>query len=367
MVTEDAQSRKRDREGSQEPSAVSHGTPSTPDAALPVKKNRLIDEPTPSKAVKEAPTESGKVGQIRRRVEELSYDEREAKRADSGASHSESAEKGSLDSISATAGDKATEQAAPPPLPPRKAQAETATTQAASEEPEAETSKPAIAPSSVRTQPTFASFSSSSSPFSGSHAASSVSGPSWLAGSKSSSSSPFAGVGNGSNSPKIGGMSGSTGSIKPSALGSDSGPASESRSSPASSKTGTTTGEKGKASTAGSGAAKASSGLGFGAFATSKPFSSGAAPKASPSTNSSDKEPTDKDSAASTPAAESVFDRQTEVTGDQKDRDAEGDDGGAEDGEGNKVKVQKKDEAERESSRNSVKGAVCIYLPVLTS
>lgn len=101
----------------------------------------------------------------------------------------------------------------------------------------------------VRKQPTFSSFSSSSSPFSS--AAVNVAGPSWL-GSKASTSSS---------------------GIKPSSLGTSVGGGhGEASSSPAPAKQSSSS-SSADSSAAPKAAASGSKQLGFGAFATSKPFS----------------------------------------------------------------------------------------------
>lgn len=275
-----------------------------------------------------------KVGHIRRRVEELSYDERESKRADMGESHAtegnSEAEKGTAkadgkDSVKAgdqpSKGDNA-KSSEPPALPPRKDTAAATTSSS---------STPAAAASAtpVRKQPTFASFSSTSSPFASTSARPGVSGPSWLAGSGASSSSPSQrsaspfGAPNGSaasSSSKLsGGMSGTTGAIKPSALGSSSSSSAKAPPSDTSS-VGTATP---KAGTSAPSAKKAGGtpSLGFGAFAASKPFASAGA---TTSGTSSPATPAPGDEAAagssSAPAAsQSIFDRKQGTTTDEED------------------------------------------------
>ncbi|PWN29445.1 hypothetical protein BDZ90DRAFT_258365 [Jaminaea rosea] len=368
QISEEIASRKRDREGSLEPSSSftsalqksSQDNPSMPDAALPTKKNRLIessssgDSPTVVAKDDEAASDEGgavatasvegaqgdggeKVGHIRRRVEELSYDERESKRADMGESHAAEgngeAEKGTTKAAgkdSANAGDQPSKgdnakSSEPPALPPRKDAAVAATSSS---------STPAAAASAtpVRKQPTFASFSSTSSPFTSTSARTGVSGPSWLAGSGASSSSPSQrsaspfGAPNGSaaaSSSKLsGGMSGTTGAIKPSALGSSSSSSAKSPTSDTSS-VGTAT-PKARTSAPSAKKAGGTPSLGFGAFAASKPFASAGATTSgtsSPATPApGDEAAAGSSSAEGTPAAsQSIFDQKQGTTADEAD------------------------------------------------
>ncbi|CAO1627913.1 unnamed protein product [Parajaminaea phylloscopi] len=329
LQTEEVNSRKRDREGSVEPSAAAEPSSkglSTPDT-LPTKKNRLIEEESPEDVARD----NEKVGQIRRRVEELSYDERDSKRAGSSVAADLRQSSKGADEQKAVAGSAATPSRKGPPT-------STAT-------------KPT--PSSQRTQPTFASFSASSSPFASSSASSSVAGPSWLAGSGSSSPSPFGSAL--THSPKVGGMSGTTGALKPSALGGETSTASST------SENGRTTdtsrggaepaakaAEK-KASTPAPAPAAGKSGgsLGFGAFAASKAFaaSTTSSSLATPSpTHNSDAQNGDGE----TPQVQSIFDRQaSESDADGSEADRVNAVGASEDqDDATKIKVQRKDEAE---------------------
>lgn len=309
-------SRKRDREGSVEPSSAagpSHKGLSTSDI-LPTKKNRLIEE----ELLEESAPDNEKVGQIRRRVEELSYDEREAKRAGTvpGRASNEEAKRLQDSRQVSTAA-----QSTPSPLSSRKEDA-------------------APAPAVARTQPTFASFSSSSSPFASSSASSGVAGPSWLAGSSSSSASPFGGSFAGG--PKAGGMSGTTGAIKPSALG-DSAKTANSNSIPF-----FKTADKQSAASAPSAltaTAKPSSGLGFGAFAASKPFATGSSNPLASASLASNKERQEGEEAANAPAkTTSIF--ETEADKNEGEESTDADEGFSNDKELTKNRVQRKDEAE---------------------
>ncbi|CAO1618307.1 unnamed protein product [Sympodiomycopsis kandeliae] len=359
-VSEEAVSRKRDREGSIDPSSTTAPAPAAPagrkhvaprssDAPIPAKKNRIIDDEESSESAQEpgTETEKEKVGQIRRRVEELSYEERESKRADTGASKE-------TDETTATASN------VPPELPPRTAPLPSSSATAKQDPPIAASTSNAATP--ARKQPTFSSFSSSSSPFASSSASAGVSGPSWLAGSSSSSSSSPSESSSifGNGVQRSGGISGSTGAIKPSSLGGGAPAASKAAESNSTSSNKATTSVKVPSATP---ANKSSAGLGFGAFAGSRPFTkttpagTPAADTPSPaastplSTNSGDaKDAADASRADAGGVQESVFDKQlkdgssveTHPSGDADRYDSQD----VEEVEGGKVKVQKKDDSE---------------------
>lgn len=201
-TAEDSSSRrKREREGSLEPAQL---TPSRATEAIPAKKNRVEDslQEEDDDEVGTSSVETEKVGQIRKKVDELSTKELELKSAQSAADPN---------SADAAAETKATTSDAASEL------ATTTQTQSDSTDPtaqpkstETQASKPAQDPP-ARTQPTFSSFSSKSSPFS---SVPSSSGSSSAAASKGGGFSAFAAK---SSSPLVGS------GIKPSSLGSSIG------------------------------------------------------------------------------------------------------------------------------------------------
>lgn len=212
--------------------------------------------------------EGEKVGQIRKRVRDLSWKQRKEGHRDDGLEENDEdeEEERKVDDTESKESDgegeksqtKAETEGKPPPLPRRTQPTFESFSSPSSGAPApASSSSPSGASTAtpVRKQPTFSLFSSSSSPFSS--AAVNVAGPSWLAGKTTSSST----------------------GIKPSTLGTSVG-GGESSSSPspapsapqASSSTGSSTPKA---------AASGNKQLGFGAFATSKPFSS--VPSGSPS------------------------------------------------------------------------------------
>ncbi|CDS01156.1 hypothetical protein, partial [Sporisorium scitamineum] len=144
--------RKREREGSLEPSQL---TPSKATEAIPAKKNRLEDS-LPEEDDDDAsshPAETDKVGQIRKKVDELSTKELELK---SAAKPSDAVVESKQDAVSEAISE-------PAPSTESKPQSAASATQHKSAEPQA--AKSSQDPP-ARTQPTFSSFSSKSSPFS---------------------------------------------------------------------------------------------------------------------------------------------------------------------------------------------------------
>ena len=192
--SEDATSRrKREREGSLEPSQL---TPSRAAEAIPTKKNRLEDslqEEDDDDTVNHA-AETEKVGQIRKKVDELSTKELELK----------SAESAPVPSSSTSEVDETVQDAAS-----KTAQGPAETTESQTKFALAQPTKASQQPP-ARTQPTFSSFSSKSSPFSSVPSSSGSSSATTSRGGFSAfsakSSSPLAGAG-----------------IKPSSLGSSIG------------------------------------------------------------------------------------------------------------------------------------------------
>lgn len=200
-ATEDNSSRrKREREGSLEPTQL---TPSRAAEAIPAKKNRVEDslqEEDDDEAGASA-VETEKVGQIRKKVDELSTKELELKSAQLAA------DSNSADPVAEAKATKSDAAAEPAIIPQTQPDSTAPTTQPKSAETQA--AKPAQEPP-ARTQPTFASFSSKSSPFS---SVPSSSGSSSAAASKGGFSA-FAAK---SSSPLVGS------GIKPSSLGSSIG------------------------------------------------------------------------------------------------------------------------------------------------
>lgn len=259
--------RKRDREGSIEPSL----TPSKQES-IPTKKNRLqsdtvAEEPTalsssspplPSTAL--GSVEGEKVGQIRKRVEDLSWKQR--KEGDRDRLEPEGTEeevKTDTGKVEAETIEVSTDKGDTPVKTSQPTFASFAKSKGfARAEPNSSpsTSTSATAQASARTQPTFSSFSKSSSPFGS--ASANIAGPSWLAGKASSSGS--------SSSAAIGG-----GGLKPSTLGSM--PGSEQGTPATTSAT--------KSVSPPPSAIKAGGGLGFGAFASSNAFTKAASSRSS--------------------------------------------------------------------------------------
>ncbi|GAC99625.1 hypothetical protein PHSY_007228 [Pseudozyma hubeiensis SY62] len=185
--------RKREREGSLEPSQL---TPSRATEAIPAKKNRVEDslqeEDDDDTASHVAETE--KVGQIRKKVDELSTKELELRSAVSAT------DPASTTSSVTTKEKVSSEEAVPKAAAPSGSEPKVAETQSI---------KPLQDPP-ARTQPTFSSFSSKSSPFS---SVPSSSGSS----SASSSKGGFSAFSAKNSSPLVGA------GIQPSTLGSSIG------------------------------------------------------------------------------------------------------------------------------------------------
>ncbi|KAJ9474155.1 Ran-specific GTPase-activating protein 2 [Pseudozyma hubeiensis] len=198
--------RKREREGSLEPSQL---TPSRATEAIPAKKNRFEDslqeEDDDDTASHVAETE--KVGQIRKKVDELSTKELELKSA-------ESAAKPASATSSVTTNEKVASEEA---VPKASALSESAREPKAAE---AQPTKPLQDPP-ARTQPTFSSFSSKSSPFSsvptssGSSSASASKGGFSAFSAKSSSPLVGAGIQPSNLGSSIGGHHEGNGSASP--------------------------------------------------------------------------------------------------------------------------------------------------------
>ncbi|KAN0061358.1 hypothetical protein ACQY0O_006205 [Thecaphora frezii] len=248
-ASEEHASRKREREASLEPSA--NPSPSQAPGAtdsLPLKKNRLQNESgtsmpsssIPEKVAEEAEAteeaheeakkadETEKVGQIRRKVQDLTW--KEGQEADA-------VQQDKVDVVSSKSAEDNVSTA----------------NKTNADEAKPETSSSAGAnPAPTRTQPTFSSFSAKTSPFSSvptSSGSSSASGKSGFAGA-----SPFAAFAKGSSSPFS-----SAGGMKPSSLGSSIGGSHEAASTASSIK---------PSSTSGSSMLKG----GFGAFAGASPL-----------------------------------------------------------------------------------------------
>lgn len=278
--------RKRDREGSLEPTL----TPSQKE--IPAKKNRLqndtnIDDPpgsAPSSPSRKSNIEGEKVGQIRKRVEDLSwkqrkeghrdggdddaYDREESKRKISARKDDEQESDIKVDTEGKdNADDQAKSQPKKPSQPTFSSFSSSSGFASANNKKDAsgsifeQDSKPATEKSSksppplpARTQPTFSSFSKSGSPFNS--ATASIAGPSWLAGKSTAS-----------------------GGLKPSSLGAVPGSSSGGSDKPI-----VSLGRASSSSTSPPPSNSTSSkGLGFGAFASANPFSTkGAGRMASP-------------------------------------------------------------------------------------
>ncbi|PWN37908.1 uncharacterized protein FA14DRAFT_20671 [Meira miltonrushii] len=281
--------RKRDREGSLEPTL----TPSQKE--IPAKKNRLQDDTSandppgsaPSSPSRKSNIEGEKVGQIRKRVEDLSWKQRKEGNRDGGdddegdvvtnhkeelkrktsadnddeqessikddADHAEPQAKKSsqptFSSFSSSSGFGSAKKDASSSIFDQDAKAAT------------EKAPKSPPPLPARTQPTFSSFSKSGSPFNS--ATASIAGPSWLAGKSTAS-----------------------GGLKPSSLGAVPG-----SSSAGSDKPSVPLGNTSSSSTSPPPSNAASSkGLGFGAFASANPFSpKGSGRMASPALGSDKK------------------------------------------------------------------------------
>ncbi|SPO29494.1 related to YRB2 - Ran-GTPase-binding protein involved in nuclear protein export [Ustilago trichophora] len=264
--TEDSTSRrKREREGSLEPSQL---TPSRAAEAIPAKKNRVEDslqEEDDDDADNHA-AETEKVGQIRKKVDELSTRELQS---------SQSTSVGASD---ASAASQINETAASETIPETAAASETDKVSTAADQTTAET--PAVKPAQdapARTQPTFSSFSSKSSPFS--------SVPSSSGSSTGASKGGFSAFAAKSSSPLVGS------GIKPSSLGSSIGGHHA---------------ENGSASPVGAASSSASvpskpivkgSSFGFGAFAGASPLAKPKADSPAAAEKESDKPDTTNDKA----------------------------------------------------------------------
>ncbi|KAF6767654.1 Ran binding domain protein [Kalmanozyma brasiliensis GHG001] len=200
--TEDTSSRrKREREGSLEPTQL---TPSRAAEAIPAKKNRVEDslqEEDDDEAGTTA-VETEKVGQIRKKVDELSTKELELKSARSATDPHAAASDAQTQDATSDAVLEATPASQSEPTEPQPKTAE------------APAGKPAQDPP-ARTQPTFSSFSSKSSPYS---SVPSSSGSSSAAASKSGFSAFAAkssGIKPSSLGSTIGGHHDENGSVSP--------------------------------------------------------------------------------------------------------------------------------------------------------
>ncbi|MCO5573470.1 hypothetical protein L7F22_027241 [Adiantum nelumboides] len=290
--------RKRDREGSLEPTL----TPSQKE--IPTKKNRLQNDTNPNDPPGSAPSspsrksniEGEKVGQIRKRVEDLSWKQRKEGNRDGGDDEEidrydteelkrknsvrkdDGQESGVKDDVNVevegTSAYQTKVQSKKSSQPTFSSFSSSSGFASANNKKDASGSifdqdaKPATEKSSksppplpARTQPTFSSFSKSGSPFNS--ATASIAGPSWLAGKSTAS-----------------------GGLKPSSLGAVPG-----SSSATSDKPSTSLGGSSSSSTSPPpNNASSSKGLGFGAFASAKPFSpKGSGRMASPALSSEKK------------------------------------------------------------------------------
>ncbi|KAJ1023144.1 hypothetical protein NDA16_003297 [Ustilago loliicola] len=256
---EDAVSgRKREREGSLEPSQL---TPSR--EPIPAKKNRVEDslQEEDDDADNHNQAETEKVGQIRKKVDELSTGELKSAQATSA-------------STPEPAAADAKDEAAAGTVTAKDATSESKKDSTSAHQPSTE-SQPAKASQDppARTQPTFSAFSSKSSPFSAV--------PSSSGSSSSSSKSGLSAFAARSSSPMVGS------GIKPSSLGSS---------------IGSHHAENGSASPAAAASSSSSkpiakgSSFGFGAFAGASPLAKakGEAPATSEKESSQPESSTDK-------------------------------------------------------------------------
>lgn len=245
-------SRKREREGSLEPSTQQTPTKVDP---VPAKKNRLQDDALAEEAetADAAPVgvETEKVGQIRKKVDAMSTGEKTAAPTDNGDAQA------SAEPPAPKVAKFDTATTSPPPLP-------AASKPEASSSTSASTSPP---PLPARTQPTFSSFSSKASPFSAVPTSSGSSG----ASSSKNSFAAFSAKNTASPTPR------GFGGIKPSDLGSSIGGKHDAAPVP----TPTKSVLKGPS-------------LGFGAFAGASPLSKAKSP--TPSTPQEPADPADKES-----------------------------------------------------------------------
>lgn len=276
--------RKRDREGSLEPTL----TPSQKE--IPAKKNRLQDDTNandppgsaPSSPSRKSNIEGEKVGQIRKRVEDLSWKQRKEGNRDGGDDEevgkteeskrkNDGQEKGATDDIKVDADQAKIQKSSQPTFSSFSSSSGFASANSKNDasgsifDKDAKTvtekSPKSPPPLPARTQPTFSSFSKSGSPFNS--ATASIAGPSWLAGKSTAS-----------------------GGLKPSSLGAVPG-----SSNAASDKPNVPLADTASSSTSPPPSnATSSKGLGFGAFASANPFSSkGAGRMASPALGSDKK------------------------------------------------------------------------------
>lgn len=323
--------RKRDREGSLEPTL----TPSQKE--IPAKKNRVQndtneDDPpgsAPSSPSRKSNVEGEKVGQIRKRVEDLSWKQRKEGNRDVGDDEEdnihdtkdskkktpsrkedkeESDTKNGIEGINEGKEDLLHSTQRETKTSPKKSSQPTFSSftsssgfasanhkndssasvfdQDAKSTASADKASKSPPPLPARTQPTFSSFSKSGSPFNS--ATASIAGPSWLAGK----SSPAGGL----KPSSLGSVPGSSTSTSEKVVETLSGSSGSTTSSPPPSHT------------------SSSKGLGFGAFASANPFSTNASGRMASPAFGSEKKPTETNDASQAENKNST-DKETEENG----------------------------------------------------